>query len=328
MNARAAAVTDTPPALACGNCGRPMRVLRLAGHYGRSVEIDLCADCHLVWFDLVEAAGLAGTGLLTLVGEMAAAQTLAHTPLRPDLGCARCRGALRTVHNPSRWGHSLQLECVQRHGAWQSFAQFLSQKGLVRAMSSADRARALQRDGALHCVNCGGAIGATDTACPWCRSVPAVVDVARLAQALDPEGATAAHAVHRQRSQAGALHCAACGAAQPADAAWLCGSCGATLTAPGLAEAHRHVSALGPALQAHADKPAAHVVQARLARQQPALDRQRSRAAEMQRDADQHAGRTPMPGRDADDVLASWLLDTTVALLRAALDALRRLVSR
>jgi hypothetical protein len=201
--------------LACGNCGQPLRTLRLPGHYGRTVELDLCAGCHLVWFDLVEAAGLPGPALLALVGEMAAAQTLAHTPLQPTLACPRCRGGVRTVHNPSRWGRSLQLECPQRHGAWQSFAQFLQQRGLVRPMTSADRHRALQRDGALHCVNCGGAIGATEPACPWCTSVPSVVDVARLAQALDPEGATRGHAVHRQRSQAGALNCAACGAAQP-----------------------------------------------------------------------------------------------------------------
>ena len=238
--------------------------MTLHGHYGRALEIDLCAPCHLVWFDTIEGAHLAGTSLLALVGEMAAAQTLAHTPLRPQMGCLRCRGPLHTVHNPSRFGASLQLECAQRHGAWQSFAQFLQQKGLLRPMSSADRHRALQRDGALHCVNCGGGMAQTDAQCPWCQSVPAVVDVARLALALDPEGATRQHAVHQRRGDASAMNCAACGAAQPRDAAgdagWLCTACGATLTAPGLAEAHRLVSALGPALAAHAQRPAAQEI--------------------------------------------------------------------
>ena len=327
MNPRPA-VPPQAAALTCGNCSQAMRGLQLPGYYGKTVELDLCAGCHLVWFDLVEAAGLPGPALLTLIGEMASAQTLAHTPLRPALSCPRCRGAVRTVHNPSRWGHSLQLECLQRHGAWQPFAQFLQQRGLVRPMTSADRHRALQRDGALHCVNCGGAVGATDTTCPWCTSVPSVVDVARLAHALDPEGATQAHAVHRQRSQAGALNCAACGAAQPADAAWLCTACGATLTAPGLAEAHRRVSELGPALAAHADRPAPHVVKARLARQQPALDRQRSGAAEMQAEADERLGRTPAARREVDDALASWLMDAALTAGRAAIEALRRVFGR
>lgn len=279
------------PALACGNCGRPLAALSLAGHYGRSVEIDLCGPCHLVWFDHVEGARLAAPGLLTLVGQMAALQSLPHDTVRPGLPCPRCRGPLKTVHNRTRWGPSLQLECVAGHGAWQTFGQFLGEKGLLRAMGSADRAQALQRDGALHCVNCGGSIGQGDTHCSWCGSAPALVDVARLAAALDPEAATVGHPVHRAASQASALTCAACGAAQPAAARWQCTQCSATLTATGLAEAHRAVSALGPALTEHARKPARHVVQQRLAAQQPALDRARERAAAMQAEADAAADR-------------------------------------
>lgn len=301
-----------------------MRVLALQGHYGRALEIDLCAPCHLLWFDAIEGAHLAGPSLLRLVDEMAQAQSLPHTPLKPQLGCLRCAGPLHTVHNPSRFGDSLQLECAQRHGAWQSFGQFLQQKGLVRPMSSADRHRALKRDGSLHCVNCGGGINQNDTVCSWCGSVPAVVDVARLAMALDPEGATRQHAVHRQRGEAGALSCAACGAAQPVDGGWVCTSCGATLTAPGLAEAHRQVSTLGPALAAHARKPAAHVVAERLARQQPALERQRSRAREMQAEADARRHGDPLPTREREDPLADWLQGTARELLSALARALRR----
>ena len=281
------------PALRCGNCGEPMRVLQLGGHYGRQVEIDLCPGCHLVWFDQVETARLAAPGLLSLIGEMAGTQALPHRPLRADLGCLRCRAPLRTVHNQSRWGRSMQLECsVQRHGAYQSFAQFLSEKGLARPMSSADRAQLLQRDGRLHCVNCGGEIGAQAQSCPWCQSVPSVIDIARLAQALDPEGATAGHAVHRSPRQHSALQCLACGAAQPpGPSAWACAQCGATLAAAGLAEAHQRVQELGPALRAHADKPSPEIVARRLQSQDAGLQRQRERAKEMQAEADARMGR-------------------------------------
>ncbi len=278
------------PALACGNCGRPLAALSLAGHYGRAVEIDLCGPCHLVWFDHIEAARLTGTGLLALVGAMAGLQSLPHEAVRPALPCPRCQGPLKTVHNRTRWGPSLQLECTAGHGAWQTFGQFLAEKGLLRSMTSADRARALQRDGGLHCVNCGGAIGQGDTHCRWCGSTPALVDVARLAAALDPEAATQGHPVHRAARQAAAMNCAACGAAQPSTPHWQCTHCGATLTATGLAEAHRAVSALGPALHEHARKPAPHVVQQRLAAQQPGLDRARERAAAMQAEADAASG--------------------------------------
>ena len=38
----------------------PMRRLMLPNHYGRTVEVDLCSHCHLVWFDLTETARLSG----------------------------------------------------------------------------------------------------------------------------------------------------------------------------------------------------------------------------------------------------------------------------
>lgn len=296
-----------------------MRVMALPGHYGRSVELDLCPACHLVWFDGVETANLTGPGLLALIGEMAAAQRLPHQPLRADLGCLRCRTALRTVHNRSRWGPSLQLACPQRHGAYQSFAQFLSEKGLARLMSSADRARLLQRDGVLHCINCGGGFGATASDCPWCRSVAAVIDIARLAQALDPEGATTGHAVHHTPTARAGRNCLACGSALPSADAFACGHCGATLAAAGLADAHRQIEALGPALRAHADKPAPEVVKRRLAAQEPAMVRQREWAAGMQAEADAAGGRNDGQHRwgDIDLPFSPWTV--AVALLFALL---------
>jgi hypothetical protein len=275
-----------PSAGACGNCGAAFQPLRLAGHYGQAVELDLCAPCHLVWFDSVESARLGGPAQLQLIGAMAAAQTLAHQPLKPALACARCRGPVHEVHNRTRFGQSRQLECRARHGAYQSFAQFLAERGLTRPMTSADRQRAHERDGAIACLNCGGAIAPADPACSWCGSVPALVDVARLARSLDPEGALEPQPVHGSSPRSITVSCAACGAAQSDQGVWRCEHCAATLAAPALAEAHQALLALGPALQAHARKPSADVVRRRLAAQEPALQRQRQRAAEMQAEAD------------------------------------------
>ncbi len=275
----------------CGNCGAAMREVRLTGHYARAVEVDLCKDCDLVWFDDVESARLAGPGLLDLIGEMAAAQRLPHYTLRKEICCPRCQGPVRKVHNRSRWGRSTQLACLHRHGAYQSFAQFLGEKGLTRPMSSADRAHLLQRDGMLHCINCGAPLPAQASSCEWCESVPAVVDVARLASALDPEGATASHPVHTTPTRRSVLNCLACGSAVPSGANWSCPQCNATLVAADLAEAHRRIVELGPALRAHAQKPAPDIVRRRLDAQAEGLQRQREWAAEMQAQADASAGR-------------------------------------
>lgn len=301
----------------CRNCQGPLQAQPFAGHYGRTLEIDVCGPCHLVWFDGIEQAGLSGPGLLELVGVMAQTQTLAHQGLKRDLGCLRCGGKLREVHNRTRWGPSRQLECVQRHGAWQTFAQFLGERGLLRVMSRLDRQRLLAQGGPLHCVACGGELAATGERCRWCEAEPMLVDVARLAQAADPEGATAGHRVHGTASTRTARHCAACGSAEGDEGGWSCTHCGATLVAPRLAEAHQQVQALLPALRAHAQKPVPAVVAERLRAQQAGLDRQRDRARALQAEADARQGQgrfgsddlPPWAGGDGsgDDRLAGWL---------------------
>jgi len=294
------------PALACGNCRAPMQRLALRGHYDRSVELDVCGPCHLVWFDLTETARLGGPALLELIGVMAAGQRLAHEPLRAGAGCARCGTTLKTVHNRSRWGPSLQLECHQRHGAYQTFAQFLQEKGLLRPMSKVDRARLLEQAGRIDCVNCGAAVGADDAECRWCRSVPSLLDVARLARALDPEGVLETQAVHAQPARQDALQCGACGAALPPGQALGCAQCGATLAVSRLAEAHEKVATLGPALRAHAQQPAPEVVRRRLEKLDADLPRRRAFAAQMEAEARQARGAGGDWSDDQGSVFSRW----------------------
>jgi hypothetical protein len=272
-------------ALGCGNCRRPMRRMALAGHYGALVELDLCDACNLVWFDGTETARLDGSGLLELIGRMAEACALPYQALRAEAACPRCAGRLKTVHNQSRWGRSLQLECLRQHGAYQSFAQYLQEKGLLRPMSRIDRARLLRDRGRIDCVNCGASLGADDTLCTYCGSVPSLLDVARLARALDPEEALDHAAVFDQGARQAALQCAACGAALPPEDAMSCAQCGATLAIARLADAYASVQALGPALRANARKPPPQLVRRRLDALTRDLPRRREWIADMEADA-------------------------------------------
>ena len=273
------------PDLECGNCRHPMRRLALAGHYGSTVELDLCRHCDLIWFDETETARLTGQGLLALIGAMAESYALPHETLRRSVACPRCAGPLQTAHSLSRWGRSLQLQCLRRHGAYQPFAQFLQEKGLLRPMSRLDRACLLQEQGRIDCVNCGAAVSLGDSHCTFCGSVPSLLDIARLARALDPEEAVEPLAVHASKVRQAALQCAACGAAVPPEAAMRCPQCGATLAVASLADAYARVQALAPALRAHAERPAPQVVRRRLDALQADLPRRRRWVDAMQRDA-------------------------------------------
>jgi len=275
----------TAERLRCGNCRQAMRPLALEAHYGQRVQIDLCGPCHLVWFDTVESARLTGLAMLDLLGEMVSAQREPHEVLRAAVGCPRCAGPLNLVHNQTRWGRTLQLECHRRHGAYQTFSQFLSEKGLIRPLSSADRAALMQREGGLACLNCGAALGAGDQRCSYCDALPGMVDVARLARALDPDGATESHAVHRTAARHASLHCVACGAPLPAGPAVQCGHCKATLATGQLAQAHAAVSELSAALQVHRTTPAPHVRAKRLAQLSGDLPRRWEDVRKMQSEA-------------------------------------------
>jgi hypothetical protein len=282
-----------------------MQRLALAGHYGHNVDLDLCRSCDLVWFDGSETAQLTGPALLELIGQMASARALPHEMLRADPRCPRCAGRLKIAHNQSRWGRSSQLQCERRHGAYQSFAQFLEEKGLLRPMSLIDRARLLRDRGRIDCINCGGEVAKADERCPWCRSIPSLLDVARLARALDPLDMIEPHAVHRTATRQGALQCAACGAALPEGETISCSQCGATLAITSLAEAHAQVEALAPALRAAAARPSPEVVKRRLDALDEDLPRRREWVAAMQAEADARRGRS-VDETDWSEVSPRW----------------------
>jgi hypothetical protein len=178
----------------CGHCAGAMRRLRLAGHYERQglVEVDLCEPCMLIWFDGVETAHLGGPGLIDLVmaihdavGRAGAAPTMPSA-----LACPVCGEPLRKVFNLSRFGRSAQLQCPQRHGAYQSFMLFLAEKGYFRQYTWADIKALGDAGRALSCTQCGEALDHRPHAeCPACRCPVGVVDAARLAEALDPHRA-------------------------------------------------------------------------------------------------------------------------------------------
>ena len=264
-----------------------MQRMALPGHYGTTVELDLCAACDLVWFDLTETAQLAGPALLALIGRMAESHALPHEVLRTDVRCPRCDGRLAAVHNQSRWGRSSQLQCERRHGAYQTFAQFLGEKGLLRPMSRVDRARLLQQRGRIECVNCGGAVAVGDERCGYCQSVPSLLDIARLARALDPLDTLEPAAVFGTAARQSALQCAACGAALAPGETASCSQCGATLAVMSLAEANASVQALAPALRAAAEKPSPAVVKRRLEALDADLPRRREWAQQMEAEAQQ-----------------------------------------
>lgn len=220
-------------ALRCAQCGRPMHQALLAGHYERRVEVDLCEPCRLVWFDDRESLNLSGLGWIDLLDRLQHDQPSLHAWAGRPLACARCAKPLKTAHNQTRYGRFVSHVCAERHGALQSQAMLLAERGFVRAPTLGERAAMAAEKRAWSCLNCGAPIEGDDAPCAWCKTPILLVDLPRLADALRPL------ARHRDTVSAGRLDawaCHACGQALDPTTQACCPQCGHLVVAPRVAD--------------------------------------------------------------------------------------------
>lgn len=305
--------------LACGNCRQPMQRLALQGHYGRSVDLDLCAPCHLLWFDSLEGSRLTGRSMLSLLGSMADAHAQPHHALRPAAACPHCSAGLKPVVNRSRFGQAEQLECRAGHGTWSSFGQWLAERGLVRPLTAADRVAFAARQGIdWNCINCGAPMAeANGSACSFCGSLAGVFDIARMARALDPDGATESMSIHRSERAGHTFTCHACGHSGSGMAGTGCPQCGATLISTDLKAVHQRLSELSAPLAAHERSAAPHVRERRLKALEADLGRRRETVRDLERSARGESFGLPEDGDRRGGRLDDWLAEVN-PLARAA----------
>jgi hypothetical protein len=258
-DARAAAAPAAPSRLHCTHCGDPMQALVLEGHYGNPQQVDLCARCHLVWFDAFESVRLSGLGWVALLRAMHAA--MAHSPgvLAPQLRCVRCSGTLKPVHNLTRFGRSAAHECQRQHGHYQTFCLLLAERGLVRPLAAPDRQALDQESRPLSCLNCGAALGAAGgtiatagttlaDSCSHCASPLVVFDLPRLMSSLLIRDAIA---VPAERARHVSWACRGCGAAVDPTRMPQCPQCSHAVVAPALADVKTMLDAVEPLLRGH-----------------------------------------------------------------------------
>lgn len=264
----------------CPQCRATMAPLRLRTHSGRTVLVDHCSPCRLVWFDTLESVQLAGLGWVELLREMSrgelraaapdaastAAPTTAQatnpaanpatTPRPPTLGCPVCARPLKTVHNRTRWGRYPMQECPAGHGHVQSDAGLLAERGLVRPLLPPERSALRLQKRVLHCLSCGARVEgeAESDLCAWCTTPLLVVDLPRLAHAL------------RQRGVAGEdtpppdgaplrWPCHACGHTLDPTRSAACPQCGAGVLAPAFSDLLPLLDAAEHELRAVANHP-------------------------------------------------------------------------
>jgi hypothetical protein len=157
----------------------------LEHHYREPVTLDLCASCHVIWFDREESIALAPAAVLDLFRTIGRARA-ATRQLPERLACPRCPRTLVLTHDVHRSGRFVYHRCPQGHGRLTTFHHFLREKGFIRELAPAEIERLRVRIGQLQCSNCGAPIDLSRTsACSYCRSALAVLDADALARNVE-----------------------------------------------------------------------------------------------------------------------------------------------
>lgn len=150
------------------------------------VELDLCFSCHGIWFDDFESVQITPGGIIELFKLIHEHRDDQRLPLRDVLNCPRCNEKLLLGLDLAKAGGRFNYHrCLQKHGRFTTFAQFMIEKGFIRQLTAAEISELSVRIGVVHCTGCGAPVDIRrDHACGHCRSPIAILDPAAVEQAL------------------------------------------------------------------------------------------------------------------------------------------------
>jgi hypothetical protein len=170
----------------CPNCTTIMKLYALPGHYGKSVAVDACHECHAIWFDQSESTQLSPDGVVELFRMVHDAPGVASPKWGEGLGCVRCRSGLKTVHDVAGGSRFTYHSCQKGHGRLTSFYQFLTEKKFVRELTAAERMKLAAEVKQIRCSGCAAPVNlAKQSACEYCRAPISVFDRNAAQKAID-----------------------------------------------------------------------------------------------------------------------------------------------
>jgi DNA-directed RNA polymerase subunit RPC12/RpoP len=149
------------------------------------VTIDICWDCHALWFDQFESAALAPGSVIDLFRLIHEHREKPARTLGEAMNCPRCRKRLTPTQDVLRTNRFAYHRCAEGHGRLITFLQFLREKEFVRSLTRWEIEGLRGKVKQVRCSSCGGAVDlAKDHACPYCRSPIAVLDAAAVEKTL------------------------------------------------------------------------------------------------------------------------------------------------
>jgi hypothetical protein len=161
----------------CPNCRSPFEPRTIEGLYGRSLVIDVCRDCHGIWFDDGESLQLSPRGTLDLFRLIHEHPPGGRRPLSERLECPRCGLRLSLAVDQQRTTKFQYHRCARGHGRFITFFHFLRARNFVRSLTPREVADLRAHVKQVNCSNCGAPVHLDrDVACTYCRAPISMVD--------------------------------------------------------------------------------------------------------------------------------------------------------
>jgi hypothetical protein len=171
--------------LACPSCRQTMVKQRFERLHHGEVILDLCFSCQGIWFDGFESVQVTPGGIVALFELIHTHRDDPRVPLRDPLACPRCADKLLHGLDVAKGGRFNYHRCLQGHGRFTPFAQFMIEKGFVRQLTATEVDALAARIATVRCSGCGAPVDIRNqSACGHCRAPIAILDPAAVEQAL------------------------------------------------------------------------------------------------------------------------------------------------
>ena len=178
-----------PSSRHCTNCSAAMSLYAMPGHYGNTVEIDVCVACHAIWFDQYESTQLspdATVALFQMIEQSGGTSSRTATKFGESLRCPVCKVPMRLTHDATRNTRFTYQACQRGHGRLTTFFNFLTEKKFIRALTKVERARLAACVQQVHCSGCGAVIELHKSeACEYCGGAVSMFDREAARKAVD-----------------------------------------------------------------------------------------------------------------------------------------------
>jgi hypothetical protein len=153
------------------------------GHLGSEVQLDVCAGCHVIWFDHFESLRLSPAGTLR-VFQLIGTEAQSRPPLlRDPLTCPRCDVRLELTSDRQRNTPFQYWRCTREHGRLITYFEFLREKDFIRPLSPEQLASLRENLQMINCSNCGAPIDLVhEAACRHCGTPISTLDLEQISR--------------------------------------------------------------------------------------------------------------------------------------------------